>query len=62
LIAYPTRYVEYPRDPNDEAILNLAIYVRADYLVARDKDLLTLNRNRDFRLLYPFGSVPLQSG
>lgn len=35
-------------------LLNLAIHVRADYLVSRDKDLLDLARSRDFRLLYRF--------
>jgi len=48
------RYVEYARDPDDEPVLNLAIHVKADYLVARDKDLLDLDRDRDFRLIYPF--------
>lgn len=48
------RFVEYARDPNDEFVINLAIHVKADYLVAQDKDLLDLGRSRDFRLLYPF--------
>lgn len=48
------RYVEYPRDPDDEPVLNLAIEVQADYLVARDKALLDLDKSRDFRLMYPF--------
>ena len=48
------RYVEFSRDPDDEPILNLAIHVRADYLVAHDKDILDLGIDRDFRLLYPF--------
>jgi len=34
----------YPRDPKDEAYLNLAIAAGADYLVSRDKDLLDLVR------------------
>lgn len=32
----------YPRDPKDEPLLNLAIQVKADYLISRDKDLLDL--------------------
>lgn len=32
----------YPRDPKDEKYLNLAIEIKADYLVSRDKDLLDL--------------------
>lgn len=35
-------WVEYPRDPQDEPFLNLAIEVEADYLVSRDPDLLDL--------------------
>jgi putative PIN family toxin of toxin-antitoxin system len=36
------RVFEYPRDPNDEPYINLAIAARAKYLVSRDKDLLDL--------------------
>ncbi|HXG10976.1 MAG TPA: putative toxin-antitoxin system toxin component, PIN family [Gemmataceae bacterium] len=32
----------YPRDPDDEHILNLTLAVQAGYLVTRDKDLLDL--------------------
>lgn len=35
-------HFSYPRDPNDEPHLNLAIEVEADYLVSRDHDLLDL--------------------
>lgn len=54
MVTHHFRSLDYPRDPKDEPILNLAIHVRADFLVARDKDLLDLNNSRDFRLLYPF--------
>lgn len=33
---------EYPRDPQDEPYVDLAAAVQADYLVTRDKDLLSL--------------------
>ena len=36
------RHYEYPRDPFDEAYLNLAIEARADFLVTRDNDMLDL--------------------
>jgi putative PIN family toxin of toxin-antitoxin system len=36
------RHYEYPRDPYDEAYLNLAIEARADFLITRDNDLLDL--------------------
>ena len=36
------RHYGYPRDPYDEAYLNLAIEAHADFLVTRDKDLLDL--------------------
>ena len=33
---------KYSRDPKDEKYLNLALEVKADYIVSRDKDLLDL--------------------
>jgi uncharacterized protein len=36
------KYFSYPRDPDDEPYLNLAIEVGADYLISRDSDLLDL--------------------
>lgn len=50
-------YLQYPRDPKDEPILNLAIQEQVDFLVTRDKDLLDLDRSQDFRLLYPYMRV-----
>jgi putative PIN family toxin of toxin-antitoxin system len=47
-------YITYERDRNDEPSLNLCIGVKADFLLARDRDLLDLNKDRDFKLLYPF--------
>lgn len=49
MVPNPPRYVEYPRDPKDEPPLNLAVEVRADYLISRDKDLLSLDTDTDFR-------------
>ena len=54
MVTHHFRSLDYPRDPKDEPILNLAIHVRADFIVARDKDLLVLEHSRDFRLLFPF--------
>ena len=42
-----------PRDPDDEAYLNLAIVAYADYLVTWDKDLLDLMQDAGFRAQYP---------
>jgi predicted nucleic acid-binding protein len=37
-----TRAIELPRDPNDEPYINLAAAAKADFLVTRDNDLLSL--------------------
>ena len=37
-----SQHFSYPRDPDDEPYINLAIEVAADYLVSRDNDLLDL--------------------
>ena len=34
--------IDYPRDPKDEPYIDLAAAAKADYLVTRDKDLLSL--------------------
>jgi putative PIN family toxin of toxin-antitoxin system len=54
LVTVIRTYMEFPRDPNDEPILNLAIQEQADYIIARDKDLFDLSKGKDFRLLYPY--------
>jgi putative PIN family toxin of toxin-antitoxin system len=46
LVINPSRVIEYPRDPKDEPIVNLALTVRADYIVTRDKDLFDLGKSR----------------
>src|SRR2546426_6093271 len=48
----------YPRDPDDEPYVNLAVAAGANYLVSRDNDLLDLMRQdlpeaRDFRQRFP---------
>lgn len=54
LVTVIRTYLEFPRDPDDEPILNLAIQEQADYIIARDKDLFDLGQSKDFRLLYPY--------
>jgi putative PIN family toxin of toxin-antitoxin system len=41
------------RDPKDEPYLNLALAVRAHYLVSRDRDLLDLMEDESFRQRFP---------
>jgi putative PIN family toxin of toxin-antitoxin system len=43
----------YERDPKDEPYVNLALAVGARYLVSRDKDLLDLMNDQDFRSRFP---------
>ena len=54
----PRRFV-YPRDPKDESYINLAIEIKADYLVSRDDDLLDLMKwekeeGREFQKRFRF--------
>lgn len=54
----PQRFT-YPRDVDDEAYINLAIEVRADFLVSRDRDLLdlmkwTTEEGREFQKRFRF--------
>ncbi len=37
--------------------MNLALTVRADYIVTRDRDLFDLGKGREFRLLFPYVRV-----
>ena len=54
----PQRFV-YPRDPKDEPYINLAVEMKADYLVSRDNDLLDLMKwdkveGREFQKRFRF--------
>ena len=50
--AVPRLYV-FDRDPKDESYINLALAAGANYLVTRDRDLLDLADDTDFRNRYP---------
>lgn len=50
-IPNPLQVIAYARDPNDEPLINLAVAVRADYLVTLDGDLLDLPRRPEFASL-----------
>ena len=43
----------YPRDPDDEHVISLAVDAGAQCIVARDKDLLSLDDDPDFRERFP---------
>jgi predicted nucleic acid-binding protein len=52
------RIFEYPRDPSDEPYIDLAAACAADYLVTRDRDLLSLASDhsifaKQFRQRFP---------
>jgi len=54
----PNRFV-YPRDQKDEPYINLAVEMKADYLVSRDNDLLDLMKweneeGREFQKRFRF--------
>jgi putative PIN family toxin of toxin-antitoxin system len=54
----PKRFV-YPRDPKDKPYVNLAVEMKADYLVSRDNDLLDLMKwereeGREFQKRFRF--------
>ena len=53
----PRRF-EFPRDPDDEPYLNLAIAAGDEFLVTRDRDILDLmdgntKEGRDFQSRFP---------
>lgn len=66
LLTYKGRFVRnvkehftYPRDPDDEPYLNLAIEVKADYLISWDNDMLDLMKwdkpdGREFQKRFRF--------
>jgi putative PIN family toxin of toxin-antitoxin system len=47
-IPNPPTVMHYARDPNDEPLINLAVAVKADYLVTLDNDLLDLPQHPGF--------------
>lgn len=46
-------HFQYERDTEDEHVINLAIEAKVEYLVSRDKDLLSLMDNAEFQGRYP---------
>ncbi len=58
LVRVVPHVVRFPRDPHDEAYLDLVAAVRADFLVTRDRDLLDLATDhtteaKEFRQRFP---------
>lgn len=52
-IPNPPRRLAYPRDADDEPVLNLAAHVGAHYILSRDRDLLELTSHALLRRLLP---------
>ena len=53
MVANPSSHFVFTRDPDDEPVINLAIEVSAIFLISRDKDLLDLMSDPDFRRRFP---------
>src|SRR5690606_673410 len=52
-ISDPPKVFSLDRDPDDEKFVNLALAAKADHIVTRDRDLLGLMDENDFRGRYP---------
>ncbi len=46
-------HVQASRDPNDDMILACAVAARADYLISRDKDLLSIGEYAGTKIITP---------
>ena len=49
--------MQLPRDPTDEPYLNLAIAMKASFIVTRDPDLLSLMNDESYKTIYPTLSI-----
>lgn len=56
----PVRVVE--RDPNDDMVIACALAARADFVVTRDKDLLSLGTYEGIRMVTPRQLLDLLAG
>lgn len=50
------------RDPNDDVVVACAVKAMADYLVTRDKDLLSLTKYKDITMVGPEDFLELIRG
>lgn len=67
LIRQVPKHFVYRRDPKDEPYINLAVAVKADYLVSRDNDLLDLMKwdteaGREFQQRFRFLKIVTPEG
>ena len=51
--AAPKRTIKICRDPKDNALLDLAVWTDADYLITGDKDLLVLKKVENTTIVTP---------
>ena len=53
VVARPPSIYRLERDRSDEVFIDLALTYGVDYLLSRDRDILDLSRDYDFRSTYP---------
>ncbi|MHB1335480.1 MAG: putative toxin-antitoxin system toxin component, PIN family [Candidatus Humimicrobiaceae bacterium] len=56
----PSYNIKVCRDPDDNKILDLAVFSGADYIITGDKDLLSLGKYKDIIIITPADFINLR--